>query len=360
MKMRKLAVIAFACFMLSACSDDDDDRDGVKNSVDQCPNTPKGAKVDAKGCELDDDDDGVGNSVDDCPNTPKGVKVNARGCPVSPPPPSVTEACPGLKVTVATEKKFTDTFVTKETADTPWAGPKTYETVTVADIQAAFNKGRAADSTISGKLAMPSQAKWDKMSNSEKGLYLVNSERCARGIRPFEAVELNLVQQPTQYYADFLATIVPAKGPVKLSHEADGTKVEERLKNAGVIVGTNADSFEYGENLAYFSGSLVGKYPKISAPIARSVYHWIYADKVNYAGPYSHRLFTLATGLIENSGKEGKEGLVSFATATHKRENPDHPGYSQTIEFVVMNAFDPKGNWSKGHTKKVEIKAPIK
>ncbi len=307
MRMRKLAAVVCACFVLSACND--------------------------------------GPTITPAP-TPTPTPT--------PTPPPVTEACPGLTVTVATEKKFTDTFIVKETADTPWAGPETYKTVTVADIQAAFNKGRAKDSTISGKLAMPDQATWNKMSDSEKGLYLVNSERCARGIRPFEAVELNLVQQPTQYYADVLAKTLD------FSHTADGNTIEGRLKNAGVIVNTNADFFKYGENLAYFSGSLHGKQPVISEPIARSVYGWLYDDKKNEADPYSHRVFVLATGLKENSGKKGREGLVSFAAAAHKRNHPTEAGYKQTIEFVVMNAFDPKGNWSMGNIKEVEIKAPIK
>ncbi len=58
----------------------DDDKDGVNNNNDICPNTPMGAKVDEKGCELDSDHDGVVNSKDICPNTPAGVKVNAKGC----------------------------------------------------------------------------------------------------------------------------------------------------------------------------------------------------------------------------------------------------------------------------------------
>ncbi|HPF27707.1 MAG TPA: OmpA family protein, partial [Steroidobacteraceae bacterium] len=32
--------------------DGDDDKDGVKNSMDQCPTTPLGDRVDAKGCSL--------------------------------------------------------------------------------------------------------------------------------------------------------------------------------------------------------------------------------------------------------------------------------------------------------------------
>lgn len=58
----------------------DSDHDGVPNSKDQCPNTPKGVAVNAKGCALDSDHDGVPNYKDQCPDTPKGVAVNAKGC----------------------------------------------------------------------------------------------------------------------------------------------------------------------------------------------------------------------------------------------------------------------------------------
>ncbi len=60
----------------------DADGDGVLDSKDQCPGTPAGAKVDAKGCELDSDGDGVVDSKDACPNTPAGATVDARGCTV--------------------------------------------------------------------------------------------------------------------------------------------------------------------------------------------------------------------------------------------------------------------------------------
>jgi outer membrane protein OmpA-like peptidoglycan-associated protein len=66
----------------------DSDGDGVLDGIDQCPNTPPGTKVDAKGCplaaapELDSDGDGVPDSIDKCPNTPAGAKVDATGCPI--------------------------------------------------------------------------------------------------------------------------------------------------------------------------------------------------------------------------------------------------------------------------------------
>ncbi len=60
----------------------DSDGDGVYDALDQCPNTPMGEKVDKKGCPLDSDHDGVIDSLDKCPNTPMGVKVNKDGCPL--------------------------------------------------------------------------------------------------------------------------------------------------------------------------------------------------------------------------------------------------------------------------------------
>ena len=60
----------------------DSDGDGVYDGIDQCPGTPRGATVDAKGCPFDSDNDGVFDGIDKCPNTPAGTKVDATGCPV--------------------------------------------------------------------------------------------------------------------------------------------------------------------------------------------------------------------------------------------------------------------------------------
>lgn len=59
----------------------DSDGDGVMDDIDQCPNTPKGFPVDAKGCPLDSDGDGVVDALDKCPGTPHGVTVDKDGCP---------------------------------------------------------------------------------------------------------------------------------------------------------------------------------------------------------------------------------------------------------------------------------------
>lgn len=59
----------------------DSDGDGVMDDVDQCPNTPKGFPVDARGCPLDSDGDGVVDGLDKCPGTPPGATVDENGCP---------------------------------------------------------------------------------------------------------------------------------------------------------------------------------------------------------------------------------------------------------------------------------------
>src|SRR2546427_4253723 len=59
----------------------DSDGDGVPDDKDDCPNTPKGAYVDAHGCPHDSDGDGVWDGIDQSPNTPKGTPVDSKGCP---------------------------------------------------------------------------------------------------------------------------------------------------------------------------------------------------------------------------------------------------------------------------------------
>jgi len=58
----------------------DSDHDGVIDSLDKCPDTAAGIKVDANGCPIDSDGDGVPDSLDQCPKTPVAAKVDSRGC----------------------------------------------------------------------------------------------------------------------------------------------------------------------------------------------------------------------------------------------------------------------------------------
>ena len=69
-------------FGLYTLEERDSDEDGVPDSKDDCPGTPKGAFVDAHGCPHDSDGDGVWDGIDECPNTPRGVEVDSKGCPI--------------------------------------------------------------------------------------------------------------------------------------------------------------------------------------------------------------------------------------------------------------------------------------
>lgn len=76
----------------------DRDGDGVVDSDDICPSTPKGIKVDEFGCPLDEDNDDVPDYMDQCPGTPSGAPVDIRGCPEDSDwdgVPDYTDLCPG-------------------------------------------------------------------------------------------------------------------------------------------------------------------------------------------------------------------------------------------------------------------------
>lgn len=86
----------------------DSDGDGVFDGIDKCPNTLPGTPVDEKGCPLDDDGDGVNNAIDKCPDTPKKVKVDDKGCPLDEDGDGVyddDDKCPGTPAGVEVDKK---------------------------------------------------------------------------------------------------------------------------------------------------------------------------------------------------------------------------------------------------------------
>ena len=86
----------------------DTDGDGILDGIDKCPDTPKGAPVDLKGCPLDTDDDGVIDLYDKCPDTPKGIKVDEKGCPSDEDGDGVydqNDKCPGTPKGVEVDDK---------------------------------------------------------------------------------------------------------------------------------------------------------------------------------------------------------------------------------------------------------------
>jgi uncharacterized protein YkwD len=254
--------------------------------------------------------------------------------------------CPA---TVASEASYIDSFISATVEDTPWSKP--YGVITVTDIENIFNAARQKDNTIQGeKLNMPTQTAWDAMSSSQKALYLLNSERCARKIRPYEGIDPTIVATPAQFYANYLSD------NDLWSHTADGRTPWERLaQDAGVNVGVNADFFSYAENLAYTAVGSTGSYPTLYEPVTKAVYAWIYADKEDTNGSYGHRKFALAIGLTENSGDVNQEGLIGVGVKTKQYEKS---GFLWTKIYTVLNAFDPNGNWDLNNMERVDLEKP--
>ena len=62
---------------------EDQDGDGVRDTADLCPCTPKGATVDAHGCVLDGDADGVPDYLDKEPNSKPFAAVDENGVTLS-------------------------------------------------------------------------------------------------------------------------------------------------------------------------------------------------------------------------------------------------------------------------------------
>jgi len=89
-----VASAGFAFFQPDAAPAADADHDGVPDKRDACPDTPRGATVDSRGCPADADGDGVLNGIDQCPDTPAGVTVDAKGCPVSAAAPAPAAPAP--------------------------------------------------------------------------------------------------------------------------------------------------------------------------------------------------------------------------------------------------------------------------
>lgn len=70
---------AYSNVDFAAVDNSDTDGDGVKDLDDRCLGTPKGVKVDGKGCPDDKDDDGVFDYMDKELTSKKGVKVDGNG-----------------------------------------------------------------------------------------------------------------------------------------------------------------------------------------------------------------------------------------------------------------------------------------
>ncbi|MBP7808250.1 MAG: thrombospondin type 3 repeat-containing protein [Bacteroidia bacterium] len=73
----------YANIDFSAIDNADYDNDGVVDTKDDCLGTPKGAKVNGKGCPTDTDGDGIEDYMDAEPTTKPGAKVDGFGVTIN-------------------------------------------------------------------------------------------------------------------------------------------------------------------------------------------------------------------------------------------------------------------------------------
>ncbi len=228
-----------------------------------------------------------------------------------------------------------------------WIGTTT--TASIEDIEYNFSQARISDPSVYNQFktfaflnefkvencpigidscdAIDKTHKWFSLNSQQKALYILNSERVARGLPPFEGISTE-VAKIAQLYSDYLAQLNNGLNhnlTLNINNKLT-TNPWERLNSLSEIQ-NNTEFYGFAENLAY----LANKPNKCNIPIELAIYNWIYNDS---GSNWGHRNFIFSL-LNDNSGNEYKEGLVGF-------------GISNIIEndgwikfYIVMNAVDP-------------------
>ena len=207
--------------------------------------------------------------------------------------------------------------------DISWS-PANYSTV--VDIKAAFGNARIAEnnqisSSITTTLTMPSQTEWDGMTNSTKALYLINAERQARGLLPFQAVNNNIITI-SQNFANYLLA------NNAFDHEANGSP-GDRLNADPAINGCSEQGYTYGPEClaAYVQSS-----GAIPMPVERAVYGWIYEDS---SSAWGHRNTCFAF-FNNDFGLSSNEGFIGVGLAT----GGPWSGFGDSWENAAIVVFD--------------------
>ncbi len=223
---------------------------------------------------------------------------------------------------------------------------------TVEDIARAFNHARSQDPSVFQYLIMPSQADWDAMGLQEKGLYLVNAERLARGIKPYAGFDTEIIDA-AQTFADFIR-----ENNLIIDHYADGLSPMQRM-DAYPYVLNHRDST--GIKPESISAGFDGTLPTENFALVKAIYSWLYQDKDWFEdfedkdGPaWGHRDHLLQVALNDNHGPRHKEGLIGFGVSRGGYAPDDAPA-SQYGYVTVLNTIDQGAGWDPSRTQTVDI-----
>ena len=222
---------------------------------------------------------------------------------------------------------------------------------TVDDIARAFNHARSLDPSVHQYLLMPTQAQWDAMSVQQKGLYLVNAERVARGIKPYAGFDVAMVEVAQNY-----ATYIQSRNQV-IGHYNDGRSPMQRML-AHDYINEFADSFiSKPESVASASSSSA---VSDDMALAKAIYFWLYLDKDWFVAfgiegtPWGHRDHLLQTGLDDNHADNTTEGAVGFGLAKGLYQPGANPPTLQGA-VTVFKTIDQGPDWDANRIQTVDV-----
>ncbi|MCB9432529.1 MAG: immune inhibitor A [Ardenticatenaceae bacterium] len=223
--------------------------------------------------------------------------------------------------------------------DFPWnvtnSGTNWWSVTTLQQVQDAFNAARTFennDANTSGQAYVPmpmmnltgafTLAQWQALSAGERALWLLNDERVARDLLPYEGVN-SAVTTVAQDYTQWLLD------NNQFDHNLTGL-LGGRLDAQG-LTGQYSSS---GENLAVHGTA-------VDFPVALAVYNWNYDDS---SSAWGHRENDLNDSLVNNTGSAGSEGLIGIGLGT-KLTGYSFPGCGscpwEPAMIVTFDWIDP-------------------
>ncbi len=207
----------------------------------------------------------------------------------------------------------------------------------VNEIELAFNHARFIDDSVDQYLDLPTQAVWDTWTPAKQGLYLINAERQARGIKPYTGIAPEITSVIQQYTGYILSNNLPG------GHYHDGSP-QSRLDDYGMgVILNHRDAFVLTESLATIIDEQTA--PVDTDSIVHAIYGWLYRDVPPYnpTGYWGHRDQILQRGLKENTGDAHTEGLIGIGISS----GPYLPSGSQGPQGSVtgINVVDPAETW---------------
>ncbi|MCB9250452.1 MAG: hypothetical protein H6613_18845 [Ignavibacteriales bacterium] len=215
-----------------------------------------------------------------------------------------------------------------------------------ADIVFAFNNARTVENgqigtTIPANMTVTDLAAddnaWDNKSSSEKALILMNLERVARGIPPFQEVDANVVNV-AQSYADYLRTNNQFEHNLDCNNGSSGTNA----CNAIVRMEENAAIKTHQQAACRFENLAAVFAPSMDcAPLflEQAIYSWIYNDTGQGNGHRKACFYNIpiANDDYSTAGAEGQIGIgVSIGL---------YQGAAYGI-VMVFNFFDPDASYN--------------